>query len=383
MLALEGGHLGRAFPMPARWYAREPALSEDGEVLLFGLFFNDGPDMDRPATVRQLLEEFISLAEASTATILVFARRWGSLHLCAHGLPPKHTELSSVERKEVALALRDDLEEEARSATDEHNLARIKKEFERLTNEVAEWRPAIPPCPLPLIQSLRDIDGHLLTPSNPEAVEAWRSIAREFRAILDSAALLQNRRVPPRELWPGYRPPRHGVLRRLRDTDPYPAIFGSDTERIIWWMRVTLGDLVDRWLAWCPLQLRCSWTDYAPGVYLAPLRDSRTSLNIAIAGDFHHPLLLPVLSLQLSAALFDVRPVKRFCAVCGKPIEGRPRPGRPRTICERVACNKESVRRRKLKSLAQARSTSKNSAEKTPSRQSSVAKKKPGRGKRR
>ncbi len=374
-LLIEGEHLGREFPMPSHWYSRKPELSSDSQVLLFGPFFTDGPDLERLRTVRQLLDEFIELADAPAARIFGFAKRWGSLHLCAHGLPPAHAEASPAERQHLALARRKAIGEEMREAwPDRERVERLQEEFDRLTREeVAQWLSPLSPCPLPTVENARNVQGQRLPPSDAERVDSWRSIAKEFRAILESAAALNSNDIPRKEIWP-----RHNLAGRGPWLS-YPDGFGNDHHaEIIRALRFRIGHLVDQWLTWCPLHLRCSWSDDAPGIYLAPRRDSRTSLDFAYAGAFHHPLLLPVLVLQVSAAVFDVRPVRRFCAICGSPLAARRvLPGRPRKICDRVGCKLEAVRRRKRKSISKVRQTktkSANAAEKASSRQSRLAK---------
>lgn len=75
------------------------SLTDDGEHIRWSRWTNldpDEPDMNWVAPPAShhgagLLSEFSRLADATPAQVLTFARRWGPLALCAHGLPHTHS----------------------------------------------------------------------------------------------------------------------------------------------------------------------------------------------------------------------------------------------------------------------------------------------------
>jgi len=90
----EDGNLERPAD-PAMWL-RE-AVERRGDVLIVGAGFLE-PPMTRPVRVprsvragRGMLEGFVRLADDETGDrIAAYARRWGFLDLCEHGLPASH-----------------------------------------------------------------------------------------------------------------------------------------------------------------------------------------------------------------------------------------------------------------------------------------------------
>jgi len=78
--------------------ADEPAFIGSGwyppkEVALEGDVLHFSPDLDRTRLLvprRGLLTSFVALQSAPAASVAAFARRWGRLFLCEHGLPESH-----------------------------------------------------------------------------------------------------------------------------------------------------------------------------------------------------------------------------------------------------------------------------------------------------
>jgi hypothetical protein len=104
-----------------------------------------------------LVEEFLGLVSASDEQIADFARRWGMLHLCGeHGLPERHLQYP-------------------------HWI------YSGQTIEDPQW----------LFCSRR---GAPVGPFS-ESIDAWRSLARQWKATLDVASFLQRRELPRDEVW--------------------------------------------------------------------------------------------------------------------------------------------------------------------------------------
>ncbi len=361
--------------MPARWYSRalltDRAVKDasgrirgrgprDASTLHFGPFFNDGPDVEHhpAATLKQLLNDFIALADAPRSRIVAFARRWGSLHLCEHGLPPRHSEASPQELDLILLSRRDLIVEQMSdefAAGNSGATEQLRLQFDAITGMLGSDLEPTPPCDV----------------SSVEAITSWRAISHEFRFILESAAALHDGEIPALAQWPRYRFDKRNQLIPFRKSDRYPNVFGNDRSSQIAAMRVVVGRLIDRWLTWCPLQFRCRWDDEGWSVFLSPARHSRLSVPSIIAGGAHRPLLLPLLIFQLTATIFDVRGFPRVCAKCGEPIDEpqNAHGGRPRRICRKKKCAQDAAKERTQKSRAAHRQ--KKSAERMPSRRSS------------
>jgi hypothetical protein len=80
-----GGELLRGPGGTARWHL-PAALAPDGERLLYRIWDEGGPGR-RVNTRPELLESFVRLAQADPPRILAFAKGFGVLGLCEHGLP--------------------------------------------------------------------------------------------------------------------------------------------------------------------------------------------------------------------------------------------------------------------------------------------------------
>ena len=128
----------------------------DGDVLRFS------PDTDRSRLLvprRGLLRSFVALEAAPPERIAAFARRWGRLYLCEHGLPASHhMRVPGATGPQMAYV---------RGRT-------------------------LPSIPIPTDpQGWGDI----------EPVANWRFMARQMGAILEAASLVHINQVPPLDVW--------------------------------------------------------------------------------------------------------------------------------------------------------------------------------------
>lgn len=75
------------------WYVPE-VVNLQGDDLVWDWFSTNaraGQEANRIRATSELLGNFIRLHDADDDRILKFARKWGMLYLCEHGLPARHT----------------------------------------------------------------------------------------------------------------------------------------------------------------------------------------------------------------------------------------------------------------------------------------------------
>jgi hypothetical protein len=117
---------------------------------------------------KDLLDRFITLADADKRQILSYARKWGVLHICEHGLPashnPQHFGLSPEQTIEQCAPL---------------GWPEIPERFGIPENE-------------------EDMEQLF---SGWEPIDSWRSYSRDAQAILNIAAAIYNRKPREREDW--------------------------------------------------------------------------------------------------------------------------------------------------------------------------------------
>jgi len=175
-------------------------LDIDGNQLIWNTF-QGGSHAIKPG--RGLLSGFLRLGDAEPSDVLKFARRWGVLDLCGHGLPQSHTHLA----------------------------------FNLLG---ADWAPV---CVTPTGDA----------GDRREDIEVWRQIASDARVILEQLAVAL-RRDPPRVVAPE-------VWRQLSwlpsvSVLEVQAMRGSDAE----FQRAALAALVSNWLSVADIRPRLRWS---------------------------------------------------------------------------------------------------------------------------
>jgi hypothetical protein len=167
----------------------------DGDVLRF----SPDDDKSRPLLpTKGLLRAFTRLRNADGPAIERFARLWGRLYLCDHGLPSSHHALATEERGPVFPEPSDedhdpfwdgvlgsvDVPLDYYPSEPLEHPARVGRSFGR-------GRPAAP--------QPEDIQGEEW--ANYEPVAAWRGIARRMAAIVEIALLLKAEDQTKVSLW--------------------------------------------------------------------------------------------------------------------------------------------------------------------------------------
>jgi hypothetical protein len=207
-LTVDGGGLTR--PMTtAGW--RVPAVVElEGTQLLWR--YHDGDHLGPTIRPRpKLLETFVALADADPEAIRDYARKWGILMICEHGIPAGH----SAPRLPMSDVLNG-------------------------PTEVRGVRGCLP-------QGWPDACW--------EPVGAWYVLARQARAMLNVAAAL-HRGVPAR------RGDWHTIVYRTwygdDQGDPWLDSLNQPTHATH--AQAFLEDSINRWLAWGAVQPILSWS---------------------------------------------------------------------------------------------------------------------------
>jgi hypothetical protein len=271
-------------PLRVGDWPRPAWVSVDGSVVRYGLADREtrGPagSVWRVAAVEErsevMLRGFARLGDVPEtrfpARLEAFARRWGVLGLCQHGLPATHPI-------------------------------------------TAEMLPLEAPC------------GLWMTPTATEPVALWREYARQARAVLDVAAALVSEEVAATELRPDLPSPTAAeqeaaawsiALRRFPPrSDAPPAILdyleGPDRVTQRRW-------LLDRAIA--------RWTNVA-GIQLVPDFAGGQPVRLGVRS------LFGALAVQLLFAAVCA-PFTRSCAGCGKLFSPSRKPrGEEKSWCPR------------------------------------------------
>lgn len=179
----------------------------------------------------KMLERFIGLADADALTVARYARRWGVLRLCEHGLPETHT---------VDLGW-------------------------YLDRPISGGRG---PCAY--VGSGEPGWWH-------EPLQAWHSFARQAEAVVSLAVALRRDSLGDARTWatvPDYpvevvEPPVHHT--------PGPLDFGQEwlaqplpTPESVEEGRRVLGQVVDQWLRWGQVRNRLHWDTAEPTLTVQP-----------------------------------------------------------------------------------------------------------------
>jgi hypothetical protein len=157
-----------------------------------------------------LLSAFVALANGSDRDVLRFAKRFGALDLCKHGLPLGHRAGDLIVQAGLRLRLRSP--DKRRPV---HPNAILKSRLNR------------PPCGERLLK---------------QPAELYRGYAAQMRAVLGLAAAVHRREAGRPEDW--------AILRPERDRATRPAVSIA---------RDTVEQEVSRWLLWGRAQLQFRW----------------------------------------------------------------------------------------------------------------------------
>jgi hypothetical protein len=238
-----------------------------------------------------MLADFIRLHDASGEKILAYARRWGVLGICSHGLPCSHNQ--------YPYGLHDGIQ------------------------------PCLPilasHCPFPVDEP----------PAGPgfwlsEPLEAWRAWSRKAQSLMNIGARLNQGKIARVEDW-----------RSLKDL---PDAWGTEHEPFmepetklaeaavatLANARAELGNELDGWISIGQVRPRISWQNDR----------ARFSLDAVSSG----PNLFGLLALNIAVAIASGDSGLAVCSNCGNSYlpSRRPDPNR-RNFCE--GCGKKAAQR--------------------------------------
>lgn len=264
-----------------------------------------------------VLEQFVKLAEAPAEAIRDYARRWGVLQLCAHGLPASHTRGSHQRETRVNFTPPSDVLEGAvrRYGAQPAWLPHVGRALNAWADEAGVFgcRP------------LRVSDGDGL-PQRAlfwEPLDPWRLFARHALAILRIADRLKEGRVGLPADWACIAGDASWSRRQSVDGD-----------------RLALERLVNEWLVLGNVRPSMRW-------------QSR-SVDVRLAG----PNLFSVIALQLAFAVAGAEGLV-VCSGCGAAYapttanrKRRPKAGQ-NNYCPR--CRKSGVPERNAQRASRAR----------------------------
>jgi hypothetical protein len=160
----ESGSLDLPFPGNSWERCRDVWL--DGDRLFWSVELGNPETVPKQKQGTGLLDGFVRLADASPEKILAYARKWGILEICEHGLPSTHASMTHRSSPMRGLG----------------SFARAKSERQR---EPVRQPGEICP-PRAHYDSSTWVPGQLFVFSEP--VSAWTEYARQARALLNLIA---------------------------------------------------------------------------------------------------------------------------------------------------------------------------------------------------
>ena len=301
----DAGHLletshGRGRTITARPLRVPPMVAIDGDRLVWeGVVREAG---GRRLGARQvaippdLLARFVALADAPDAHIERFARRYGVLMICEHGLPCSHQRATPV-RRVVDRATVDQLIEAGVMSIVAPLLEPVSDCYPLGWREATTWEP----------------------------IATWRRFSRHAGALLQLAAHVHQGGPTTR---------RAAEARRAAHAPLWKVVYDRDPARVDAWKvdtsgecgRWSLMEVVQEWLVLGDVRPRPEW-----GAADATISLSGTGLFGALA-------------VQLAFAVCQADGFAS-CSACGTPFvpQRRPAPGR-RTYCEDCRAEGKPVR---------------------------------------
>lgn len=246
----------------------------------------------RPGAV---LEGFLELAEASPELIRDYARQWGLLKICRHGLPCSHHATARAAADTV-------------SAVNLVNSCAAKHQILKRRNAQEFLRE------LRLALAAGEADSAGCEPLRPgqtsglpkkayawEPIELWRTFSHQARSILEIADRLKQRKVG--------------------DPSDWAVVYMASGRAAPWWdqtlqvERLVLASVLNEWLTLGGVRPSISWR--------GPLAEI----------DYVGPNLFSVIALQLAFAVSGGDGIST-CSGCGRvyPRQRRPKEGQ-RNYC--------------------------------------------------
>ena len=279
---------------------------------------------------RRLLEGFLELGEASSQRIRDYARQWGVLGICQHGLPYTHNgNVGTPQNRTTADVI-------LGMCAARHGLLK-RRSLQRFLQDAGDALNAFQSDGLPCrpLGLRRDPQDDIPPDAMAwEPISAWRMFARHARALLYIADSLKQRTLPAPELWEiVFEASGKAAPWWDRNVKGRGAVQGAvDVERLI------LARCLNEWLDLGAVRPAVTWH-----------AGQKQQMEINFAG----PRLFSALALQLVFAIGGGEAIAT-CSGCGQvyPARRLPRKGQ-RNYCQ--PCRRRKVPLRDAKRAQRAR----------------------------
>lgn len=276
----EEGRLGRSVSTD-EWTVPD-AIELDGQKLAWTTRVGP-PRFVEPH--KGLLEEFIHLSDAHPERIRDYARRWGILRICVHGLPASHNPIAPWSAEPWQLV-----------SLDSHGSVL--------------WRPSLGES------QCRPTSSDLLTAKEwmYEPLDSWRNLAALAKKLLNIAANLYSGKAGSPADW-------RSLIRGWPDLGLASLGIDNAIER----EKMTLAGLINEWLSWGNVRPRLHWNDL--------------KARVAFGGEG----LFGALAVQLLLVVSRIDGLA-ICSACSLPYMPSRRPSSARrNYCQ--ACGRKAAAR--------------------------------------
>jgi hypothetical protein len=303
--------------------------TNESRLLIDAFGSADGQWHSQERAPHKLLDKFIALAEAPGTAVLKFARKWGVLGLCTHGLPYWH-DANYLENQFFSkhnmpyFDLRSEywpnvlFPKPAPVSFNEPKDCRFHHGFLEVMSQAVRHRLWVYEKDLPGWDGVQFVAW--------EPLDVWRSWSRRAGALLSAAEHLQCGRPAPKDTWLNATAIPDGMS---------PGSWVSPRTIEEGWQ--DLSHLLTAWM---------SLAEVRPVVRTRESRQERAELpHWQIALELPARGLFGALTLQLLLAA-SKKTGYLTCFECGKPYLGkRPQPGN-KNYCPASACKKAGPRNR-------------------------------------
>lgn len=310
-------------PVAGELQAPETVELTDDEERLWWTHTENPTVVKKP---RHVLRDFLELADAAPEQIRDYARQWGVLGICRHGLPFTHT-LGARRGPTIASVI-------LQACATRHRLLKrrsLQPFLEEAGDALNTLQYDASPC-VPL-----GFDRHHADPSDdlPRAADAWepvriwRQFAKQALAILTIADNLKRDTLPDDQYW--------------------ETTYSESGKTAPWWQRgleverLKLTMVLNEWLRLGAVRPSIDWHALKPEI------------------SFVGPRLFSMLALQLAFAVSGGEGIAT-CSSCGKvyPRERQPKSGQ-RNYCPE--CRRRKIPERDAQRARRARSRQRSTAQ--------------------
>jgi hypothetical protein len=210
---IEDPRFGVDHPIPMGSWMIPATLNHEGGQLRYQWLHSEMPHLRFAEKGPTMLKRFLALESAEPEQILRYASEFGTLHLCAHGLPNTH------------------------NLSGRNAIPRVSRYCACDTVTAGEW--------------------------TIEPLDDWRALSRQANAMLDLAVQIDRGESGSHDLW--------SQLPYFLDyDDPGEATYLPPPPDVVI-ARLVFASLVDTWLDWAQIRPSFSWGDHGALVNYYPV----------------------------------------------------------------------------------------------------------------